>query len=180
MSFTQSSQLYPHPHAGTHTPPPSYIRTTLHTHTHTHTPLHTLTHTAVTPTHAHPSNYIRTTCAHPYTYLQLSTNINSLQLSQYLFTNISKYPHMHTFKNICKYPHCHTIVPINCTNAQIVVVNCQLLQKSSKSIACQLQYIHSFFLFLIPELKEYKLYKCWVHPATRTRDLKSKLGCDTN
>ena len=94
----QSLQLYPHPHAGTHTPPCSYIRTTLHIHT--HTPLHTLTHTAVTPTHAHPSNYIRTTCAHPYTYVQISTNINSLQLSHYLFTNISKYPHMHTFTNI--------------------------------------------------------------------------------
>ena len=137
----QSLQLYPHPHAGTHAPLGSYIHTTLHTHT--HTPLHTLTHTAVTPTHAHPSSYIRTTCGHPYTYLQISTNINSLQLSQYpffffrkrsqyLFTNTNKYSHMHTFTNICKYPHCHTIVPINCTNAQIV--NCQLLQKSSKSM----------------------------------------------
>ena len=39
----QSLQLYPHPHAGTHAPPGSYNRTTLHTHTNTlpYTPLHT-------------------------------------------------------------------------------------------------------------------------------------------
>ena len=45
-------------------------------HTHMQSPLHTLTHTA-----------------HPYTYLKISTNINSPQLSQSLFTNICKYPH---------------------------------------------------------------------------------------
>ena len=66
---------------------------------HTHTPAvvpvppvhtlpHTLTHTVVTPTHTHPSSYTCTTCAHLYTYLQISTNINSPQLSQSLFTNI--------------------------------------------------------------------------------------------
>ena len=88
----QSLQLYPHPHARTHAPPGSYIRTTLHTHT--HTPLHTLTHTVVTPTHAHPSSYIGTTCAHPYTYkyLQISIAYNChntyLQISANIHTCI--------------------------------------------------------------------------------------------
>ena len=62
-------------------------------HTDTHTPLRTLTHTVVTLTHAYYCSNVRTTCAHPYTYLKISTNINSPQLSQSLFTNICKYPH---------------------------------------------------------------------------------------
>ena len=94
-------QTHTHPSAAIYAPP---------VHTHTHTPLHTLTHTAVTPTHAHPCSNIRTTCAHHYTYKYLQ--ISSLQLSQCLFTNIYKYPPMHTFTNICKYPHSHTTVPI--------------------------------------------------------------------
>ena len=89
-----------------HTHTPAAIPTPL-VHTHTHNPLHILTHTVVTPTHTpvalpappvhthtHLSSFTRTTCAHPYTYLQISTNINSPQLSQSLFTNIYKYPYM--------------------------------------------------------------------------------------
>ena len=133
----QSLQLYPHPHAGTHAPLRNYICTTLHTHT--HTPLHNLTHTVVTPTHAHPSSYIGTTCAHPSTYLQISIAYNCHNTYLQISANIHTCIHLQISS--------HTTVPINCTNAQIVVVNLTV-QKSSKSIVCQLQYIHSFYSFL--------------------------------
>ena len=82
----------------------SHAPTCKHTHTpqqlypyHLCTPTHTLPctplHTQLSHLHTHPSSFTNTTCAHPYTYLQISTNINSPQLSQSLFTNIWKYPH---------------------------------------------------------------------------------------
>ena len=114
----QSLQLYPHPHVGTHAPPGSYIHTTLHTHT--HTPLHTLTLTVVTPTHAHPSSYIGTTYAHLYTYLQISTNINSCIHNTYLqiSANIHTCIHLQISGNI----HSHTTVPINCTKHRLLLL----------------------------------------------------------
>ena len=84
-----------------HTPTHPYAGTHAHPSSYTHT---TCAHPhAQSPTHpythschtyTHPSSFTCTTCAHPYTYLQISTNINSPQLSQSLFTNIYKYPHM--------------------------------------------------------------------------------------
>ena len=168
----QSLQLYPHPHAGTHAPPGNYIRTTLHTHTHTHSPAHPYTHSCHSYTRTPQQLYRHHFCT-PL-HLRISTNINSCIHNTYLqiSANIHTCIHLQIFANI----HSYTTVPINCTNAQIVVVNLTV-QKSSKSIVCQLQYTH---FFLIPELKEYKLCKCWVHSATRTKDLKSKLGCVSN
>ena len=153
-------QLYPHHLAHTHT------------HTHTHSPAHPYTHSCHSYTRTPQQLYRHHLCT-PL-HLRISTNINSCIHNTYLqiSANIHTCIHLQISANI----HSYTTVPINCTNAQIVVVNLTV-QKSSKSVVCQLQYTHFFF---IPELKEYKLYKCWGHPATRTKDLKSKLGCVTN
>ena len=149
-------QLYPHHLAHTHTHSPAHPYT--HScHSYTRTPQQLYRHHFCTPLHLRISTNINS-CIHN-TYLQISANIHTCI-------------HLQISANI----HSYTTVPINCTNAQIVVVNLTV-QKSSKSVVCQLQYTHFFF---IPELKEYKLYKCWGHPATRTKDLKSKLGCVTN
>ena len=122
-----------------HTPPGSYICTTLHTHAHSPAhPLHILTHTIVTPTHSHPSRYIGTTCAHPYTHSQISTNINSLQLSN-TYLQISANIHICIHLQISANIQSHTTVPINCTNA----VNCPKVFKiHSLSIT-----IYTFFFF---------------------------------
>ena len=133
-----------HPYAGTHAPFGSYIRTTLHTHTHTHThthsPAHPYTHSCHSYTRTPQQLYRHHLCT-PL-HLQISTNINScihntyLQISANIYTCI----HLQISANI----HSYTTVPINCTNAQIVVVNLSV-QKSSKSVVCQLQYTHFFF-----------------------------------
>ena len=161
-----------HPYAGTHAPLGSYIRTTLHTHTHTHSPAHPYTHSCHSYTRTPQQLYRHHLCT-PL-HLQISTNINSCIHNTYLqiSANIHTCIHLQISANI----QSHTTVPINCTNA----VNYPKVSKiHSLSITI---YTFFFFLifFLIPELKEYKLYKCWGHPATRTKDLKSKLGCVTN
>ena len=90
-SFTCTNYAHPYAESLTHTaalPAPTM-------HTHTQSPLHTqqlYLHHLCTPTrtlpytplhtqlshlHTHPSSFTRTTCAHPYTYLLISTNINS-------------------------------------------------------------------------------------------------------
>ena len=83
-------QAHTHPSATIYAPP---------VHTHTQTPLHNLTHTAVTPTHAHPCSNIRTICAHPYTYLQISTNIKPTIVTMpiYKYLQISTLSHYSTY-----------------------------------------------------------------------------------
>ena len=123
-------QLYPHHLAHTHT----------HTHTHTLpcTPLHTQLSLSYTRT---PQQLYRHHLCTPL-HLQISTNINSCIHNTYLqiSSNIHTCIHLQISANI----HSYTTVPINCTNAQIVVVNLTV-QKSSKSVVCQLQYTHFFF-----------------------------------
>ena len=69
-------------------------------HTHTHTPLHTLTHTVVTPTHAHPSSYIGTTCAHPYTYKYLQISIVVFTILIYKYQQISTHAYIYKYLQI--------------------------------------------------------------------------------
>ena len=171
MSFTILATISTPTCRHTHTPLQLYPHHLAHTHA--HSPAHPYTHSCHTYTRTPQQLYTHHLC----TPLHLRTNIYKYQQPTIVTLPIYKYQQISTHAYIYKYPYCHTTVPINCTNAQIVVVNCQLLQKSSKSIVCQLQYTH---FFLIPELKEYKLCKCWVHSATRTKDLKSKLGCVSN
>ena len=170
MSFTILATISTPICRHTHTPLQLYPHHLVHTHA--HSPTHPYTHSCHIYTRTPQQLYRHHLCT-PL-HLQISTNINSCIHNTYLqiSTNIHTCIHLQIFANI----HSYTTVPINCTNAQIVVVNLTV-QKSSKSIVCQLQYTH---FFLIPELKEYKLYKCQVHPAIRTKVLKSKLGYVTN
>ena len=81
-------------------------------------PLHTLTHTA-----------------HPYTYLKISTNTNSSQLSKSLLTNICKYPHStchNPYNNNCHNPYNHNPYNQNSiltiTTVTILTIKIQSLQ----------------------------------------------------
>ena len=119
-------QLYPH-HLCTPTRRVPY--TPLHTQQlylhHLCTPIRTLPctplHTQLSHLHTHPSSFTRTTCAHPYTYLQISTNINSPQLSQSLFTNICKYPH-----SICHNPYNQNSILTILTIATVTILTIKI------------------------------------------------------
>ena len=110
----------------TRTPPQQY---THHLCTHTRTLPCTPLHTQQSHLHMHTVAAIYAPPVHTLTPTYKYLQISSLQLSQYLFTNIHpcillqistmhiftniyKYPPMHIFTNICKYPHCHITVPI--------------------------------------------------------------------
>ena len=81
----------------THTPSQQYTHH-LCTHTHTHTPLHTLSHTAITPTHTHPCSNIHITCAHLYTYLQISTNIKPTIVKMPIYEYLQISTHAYLYK----------------------------------------------------------------------------------
>ena len=95
-------------------------------------PHHLCTPHAESPTHPYThSSFTRTTCAHPYTYLQISTNINSPQLSQSLFTNIYKYPYS-TYHNPYNQNSILTILTI--TTVTILTIKIQSNRVDNKRI----------------------------------------------
>ena len=69
-----------------------------------------VSYTTITPTHAHRCSNICTTCAHPYTYLQISTNIKPTIVTMpiYKYLQISTHAYLYKYLQISTLSHYST------------------------------------------------------------------------